>query len=143
MGRNLWNLLVAPTQSSVLLRGVSTRETGHHDNLATPNNHSSNFSKGLRLGHFSHDSAHALPDSSGTDFLRGWKVSKYSMVVDPLKRALIGEMSNAEWEMLEQYEWDDGGEQFHDEAVFIKNRNSTVPAQRGVWPWPSMMPGVS
>ena len=47
------------------------------------------------------------------------------MIVDPLKRALIGEMSNAEWEMLEQDEWDDGGEQFRDdEAVFIKNRDS-------------------
>ncbi len=39
------------------------------------------------------------------------------MIVDPLKGALISEMSNAEWEMLEQDEWDDGGEQLRaDEA---------------------------
>ena len=123
MGRNLWNLLIAPPQSPALLRVLSGRDV-RRQKTSAPNTTSAGPYRSLRLGHFSHGSTHSLPDSS-MDFLRGWKVTKYTMIVDPLKRALIGEMSNAEWEMLEQDEWDDGGEQFRDdEAVFIKNRDS-------------------
>lgn len=43
------------------------------------------------------------------------------MVVDPLKKHLLTEMNNAEWELLDEEEWDDGGEKM-DEAVFIKTR---------------------
>jgi Vacuolar sorting 38 and autophagy-related subunit 14 len=124
IGRNLWNLLIAPPPPPGLLRVPSGRElrrqrTGTANvNLSAPN-------RPFRLGHFSHDSARSFSEG-GTDFLRGWKLTKYTMIVDPLKRALSGEISNAEWEMLEQDEWDDGSEQFRDdEAVFIKNRAST------------------
>jgi hypothetical protein len=123
MGRNLWNLLISPPQSPALLRVMSGRDARQQRTSHTNTNSAEPY-KSLRLGHFSHDSAHSFP-ASGADFLRGWKLTKYTVVVDPLKRALIGEMSNAEWEMLEQDEWDDGGEQFReDDAVFIKNRNS-------------------
>lgn len=44
------------------------------------------------------------------------------MVADPLKRHLLTEMNNAEWELLENDEWDDGGERM-DEAVFVKTRS--------------------
>jgi Vacuolar sorting 38 and autophagy-related subunit 14 len=123
MGRNLFNLLISPPQSPALLRVMSGRDARQQRTITTNNNSTESY-RSLRLGHFSHDSAYSFP-ASGTDFLRGWKLTKYTMVVDPLKRGLLGEMSNAEWEMLEQDEWDDGGEQFRDEdAVFIKNRNS-------------------
>jgi Vacuolar sorting 38 and autophagy-related subunit 14 len=123
MGRNLYHLLIAPPQSPALLRVLSDRD-GRQQRTNSTNTHPLSPYKPSRLGHFSHDSAHSLP-ANGADFLRGWKLTKYTMIVDPLKRALIGEMSNAEWEMLEQDEWDDGGEQFRDDqAVFIKNRNS-------------------
>ncbi len=123
MGRNLWNLLIAPPQSPALLRVLSGRDV-RQQRMIGPSTHLAAPNRSLRLGHFSHDSAHLFP-ANGTDFLRGWKLTKHNMIVDPLKSALIGEMSNAEWEMLEQDEWDDGGEQFRaDEAVFIKNRNS-------------------
>jgi Vacuolar sorting 38 and autophagy-related subunit 14 len=123
MGRNLWNLLMAPPQSPALLRVLSGRDV-RQERPSTPNTNLTGPQRASKLGHFSHDSAHPSPDS-GVDFLRGWKLPKYTMIVDPLKRALIGEMSNAEWEMLEKEEWDDGGEQFRDdEAVFVKNRNS-------------------
>ncbi|KAF7510754.1 hypothetical protein GJ744_006120 [Endocarpon pusillum] len=124
MGRNLWNLLIAPPQSPALLRVLPGRDVRQQRTI-TPSAHLAAPYRSLRLGHFSHDSAHSFP-VNGADFLRGWKLTKYTMIVDPLKRALIGEMSNAEWEMLEQDEWDDGGEQFRaDEAVFIRNQNST------------------
>jgi hypothetical protein len=124
MGRNLWNLLIAPPQSPALLRVMSGRDF-RQQRAGMQNDTSSTPNRPLRLGQFSHDSAHPSSDSRVADFLRGWKLTKYTMIVDPLKRALISEMSNAEWEVLEQDEWDDGGEQFRDdEAVFIKNRNS-------------------
>ena len=45
------------------------------------------------------------------------------MIVDPLKKTLQGEMNNAEWELLQEQEWDDGGERFDgDAAVHIKNK---------------------
>jgi hypothetical protein len=133
MGRNLWNLLIAPSLSPALPRASLPRDVGQqqHDPSA-PRSRASTQSKPLKLGQFSHDSAHPLsipdpnyyysndngapsvstpsvstPSSIATDFLRGWKVSKHSLLVDPLKRALIGEISNAEWEMLEQDEWAD------------------------------------
>jgi Vacuolar sorting 38 and autophagy-related subunit 14 len=123
MGRNLWNLLISPPQSPALLRVMSGRDARQQRTITTNINSAESY-RSLRLGHFSHDSAYSFP-ANGADFLRGWKLAKYTTIVDPLKRGLIGEMSNAEWEMLEQDEWDDGGEQFReDDAVFIKNRNS-------------------
>lgn len=132
MGRNLWNLLIAPPQSPALLKVLSGRDMQQqyrtsplNTNITVPQRPSS-----TRLGHFSHGSAHSFSHDSNADFLRGWKLTKYTVIVDPLKRALIGEMSNAEWEMLEQDEWDDGGEQFRDsEAVFIKNQNSSLDGE--------------
>lgn len=136
MGQNLWNLLIAPPQPAALLRVLSgdmrqqqqqQQRTQRNSNNNNNNSSSTPPQRTLRLGHFSHDSAHTFPSGSSsgsTDFLRGWKLTKYTMIVDPLKRALISEMSNAEWEVLEQEEWDDGGEQFRDdEAVFVGSRN--------------------
>jgi len=50
-------------------------------------------------------------------------LSTYAMIVDPLKKTLIAEMNNAEWELLEEQEWDDGGERFDgDAAVHVKTK---------------------
>lgn len=123
MGRNLWNLLNVPPQSPTLLRVLSGRDV-RQQRTSAMNNNTTESSKPPKLGHFSHDSAHSYSDRM-TDFVRNWKLPKHTMLADPLKRALTSEMSNAEWEMLEQDEWDDGGEQFRDDqAVFVKNRNS-------------------
>ena len=123
MGQNLWNLLIASPQSSALLRAISDTNSRQQRSRAQ-NENSTAQNRTVRLGQFSHGSAHSIP-SSDMDFLRGWKVAKYTMIVDPLKRALIGEMSNAEWELLEQDEWADSGEQLGDhEAVYIKSRHS-------------------
>jgi Vacuolar sorting 38 and autophagy-related subunit 14 len=123
MGRNLYHLLIAPPQSPTLLRVISNSDA-RQPRTRAPDVKSSAQNRAVRLGHFSHDSAHSLSENDA-DFLRGWKVAKYTMIVDPLKRALIGEMSNAEWELLEHDEWEDGGGQLgNQEAVYIKSRNS-------------------
>ena len=44
------------------------------------------------------------------------------MISDPLRKHLLTEMNNAEWELLDEGEWDDGAEKM-DDAVVIKARN--------------------
>ena len=39
--------------------------------------------------------------------MRSWKLPTPTKVVDKLKSTLLGEMASAEWELLEEKEWDD------------------------------------
>lgn len=39
--------------------------------------------------------------------MRSWKLPTPTRAVDKLKSALLGEMASAEWELLEEKEWDD------------------------------------
>ena len=60
------------------------------------------------LGHYSHGTAHSfLGASEGTDFTKNWKLPNPTKVIDRLKSTLLGEMASAEWELLEEKEWDD------------------------------------
>lgn len=125
VGRNLYNLLIPPPQPPALLRVISGRDVRQQ----RPSSQSivpSGPDRTFRLGQFSHDSAHSIHENA-TDFARGWKVAKYTMIVDPLKRALIGEMSNAEWEVVEQDDWNDGEQLSPDkEAVLVKGENAVA-----------------
>lgn len=59
------------------------------------------------LGHYSHGTSHSfLSASEGTEFMRTWKLPTPTKVVDNLKSTLLGEMASAEWELLEENEWD-------------------------------------
>lgn len=53
--------------------------------------------------------------------MRTMRLSKYTMIADPLRKILENEMKNAEWEMLQEDEIFDGGENF-DEAVLIPTK---------------------
>lgn len=39
--------------------------------------------------------------------MKTWKLPPPAKIADKLKSALLGEMANAEWELLEEKEWDD------------------------------------
>jgi hypothetical protein len=126
-GRNLWQLLLSQPQSPGLMRVLSSRDVQNRNK-----NGKENAAAGLlkstsvpKLGSVSHSSAHSfLGRADAQEVLRGWKLSKYTMIVDPLKKMLIGEMNNAEWELLQEQEWDDGGERFDDDAaVHVRNKN--------------------
>lgn len=54
--------------------------------------------------------------------MRSWNFSHWQAVALPLRKTLLTEIASADWEVLRDQEWDDGGEQF-DEAVFVKARN--------------------
>lgn len=66
------------------------------------------------LGHYSHGTAHSfLGSAEGTEFMRKWKQPSTAKVVDKLKSVLLGEMTSAEWELLDKTEWEDEYSQRH------------------------------
>lgn len=138
VGKNMWQLLVAPAPSPTLLRVLSSRDVQGKQKsgkeagtAALPRSNSV-----PKFGHLSHGTAHSfLGGPEGLDLMRGWKFSKAAMVTDPLKKALLGEMSNAEWELLEEQEWDQGEPFNEDEAVVIRTRamdESAFDKARGI-----------
>ena len=123
VGQNLWNLLFTPSQSSVPTGAMQTRRkqgpepehTMDTDDLPARPSSGNRTDQSFQLGSFSHNSAYSFTHRhghGGADPLsRGWKVTKYTMIADPLRKALLSEMSNAEWEVLEQEEWKDAVDQ--------------------------------
>lgn len=127
MGRLLHEMLVAPPpQSPAIMRVMSQRDvrdrrSRHHSSSTGPDSGSSSNAGG-RLGAGSHSSMHDFYTRSElSKATRNWRFNNYKMIADPLKKQLLNEMNNAEWEVLNQKEWDDGGEKM-DEAVLIKTR---------------------
>ena len=111
IGKNIWQLSVAPpVQASTLMKAYASRDIpsksrGSKDSLKTTIQRTKTFSM---LGHYSHGTAHSfLGASEGTEFMRTWKLPTPTKVVDKLKSTLLGEMASAEWELLEEKEWDD------------------------------------
>ncbi|KAL4977845.1 UV radiation resistance protein and autophagy-related subunit 14-domain-containing protein [Aspergillus desertorum] len=111
IGKNLWQLLVAPPgQSSTLIRALAGRDfqskaKAHKDTPRTMIQRTKSFPM---LGHYSHGTAHSfLSASEGTEFIRSWRLPSPTKVVDRLKSTLLGEMASAEWELLEENEWED------------------------------------
>ncbi|PYH46690.1 Atg14 domain-containing protein [Aspergillus saccharolyticus JOP 1030-1] len=111
MGKNLWQLLVAPpAQPSTLTRAFAGRDihvktkttkilpkTSIHRTVSFP-----------MLGHYSHGTAHSfLGAAESAEFMRTWRLPPPIRVIDNLKSTLMGELASAEWELLERREWDD------------------------------------
>ncbi|RVX74477.1 hypothetical protein B0A52_01603 [Exophiala mesophila] len=124
IGRILYLMLIAPPAPA----GVMTPMTQQDARLrrSKGGSRSSNQDPGSlvvpRLGSGSHQSMHSLYwTEAQSNSTRQWRLSKFNMVADPLKRHLLTEMNNTEWELLGVDEWDDGGERM-DEAVFVKTR---------------------
>ncbi len=117
IGRNLWQLVFSPAQSPSVMRTNSNRDTrerqtGVKDNLSPASANSKSPSG--RLGSHSHDSAHTFfGAASSKEHLRPLKLSKYTMIFDPLRKALEVEMKNADWILLGGEEIDDGEERFN------------------------------
>lgn len=111
IGKNIWQLLVAPpVQASALMRAYASRDIPskpriHKDPPKTTIQRTKTISM---LGHYSHGTAHSfLGASEGTEFIRTWRFPTPTKVADKLKSTLLGEMASAEWELLEEKEWDD------------------------------------
>ncbi|KAI9367819.1 UV radiation resistance protein and autophagy-related subunit 14-domain-containing protein [Aspergillus egyptiacus] len=111
VGRNLWQLLVAPPgQPTNLMRAFAGRDLhvkikSSKDSPRTAIQRTKSFPM---LGHYSHGTAHSfLSASEGTEFIRNWRLPTPTKIADKLKSTLMGEMASAEWELLDEDEWGD------------------------------------
>lgn len=111
IGRNLWQLLLAPpAQAATLVRTAAERDaqTRYKSAKASFKTTSQRTKMLPMLGHYSHGTVQGfLGASEGTEFMRTWKLPSPTKIVDQLKTTLLGEMASAEWELLEKNEWDD------------------------------------
>ncbi|WEW58510.1 hypothetical protein PRK78_003978 [Emydomyces testavorans] len=109
MGRNLWQLLVAPPTLTKALAGreLQTKPSNSKD---SPRGNLPRTRSLPLLGHYSHGTAHSfLGNAEGMEFMKTWKLPSPVKVADKLKSSLLSEMATAEWELLEEDEWDDEG----------------------------------
>ena len=134
IGKNLYQLLVSPP--TALLPPV--RRMSHHSQDGSSDRVSSASSNttardmptlapAMRrtasarlqiLGRYSHGTAHSfLGGAEGTEFMRGWKLQGPMKMVDHLKSLLLGEMAGAEWEVVDEKEWRDVGDESGNHAT--------------------------
>jgi hypothetical protein len=114
VGRNLWQLLVhqgrkrPPLDRKIsALSGRSGQDSRSHGNL----------------GVFSHATAlNNLASPEGADFMKDFRLSSPSRLADKLRHTLLGEVSGAEWELLEEREWDEEREDERPVLVGGSNR---------------------
>lgn len=70
--------------------------------------------------------------------MRMWKLPTPTKIVDKLKSNLLGEMASAEWELLEEIEWDDAAMKSprpsaaQNPKVFIPSQSGTVETDRSL-----------
>ena len=135
LGKNMWNLFVAPPQppnlrsrssATNLPKGSSPspRQTPSTP-LRSPGQHNEEAATMIPMpGQFSHSSSHSFLFSSGPDggseHLRGWRFANPVRIIERIKSALLNERTGAEWEVLEKPE--------SDEAEEEQAETSTAPA---------------
>ncbi|KAJ5628346.1 hypothetical protein N7490_010574 [Penicillium lividum] len=112
IGSGMWQLLVAPpAQPSTLMRAFAGRDTQTKmkPTKDSPQTTIQRMKSFPMLGHYSHGTVHSfLGASEGSEFMRTWKLPTPTKIADKLKSNLLGEMASAEWELLEEREWEDG-----------------------------------
>ncbi|PYI14951.1 hypothetical protein BO86DRAFT_354770 [Aspergillus japonicus CBS 114.51] len=129
MGKNLWQLLVAPpAQQSTLMRAFAGRDI--HVKVKTskvsPKTSIQRTVSFPMLGHYSHGTVHSfLGAAEGAEFMRTWRLPSPTRVIDKLKSTLMGELASAEWELLERRELEDI---IHDRSSSVSQSSSTIPA---------------
>ncbi|KAK5940504.1 hypothetical protein PMZ80_006920 [Knufia obscura] len=125
IGKNLHQLLIANPQAPSIARMQSDRliqkRPGQIRQSSSPLHDTRKEAAG-KLGQASDVSAPSqLPRTSRSENFRSWVFLSWQAVALSLRKTLLTEITSAEWELLQDQEWDDGGEQF-DEAVFVKTR---------------------
>lgn len=122
IGRNLYGLLIGSRQRpSPPSRVPSSQSTpskgGSRESEAEERKHPDPL-----MGKYSHGTAmSSLGSAEGTEFIRSWKLPNPMKLADKLKSKLMGEVANAEWEVLNEDAWavDD---QMGDDGVVVGAR---------------------
>ena len=128
IGRNLWQLLLAPPQPVALRRNASSQEVPERKGDPRLTNGSSEVSTEplLQLGSQSHSTTYTfLGLRNAMRPVQKWTFDTHKVIGDSLRRLILEQVNNADWEMLDKEEWDDGAEQFHD-AVVVTTRSAAA-----------------
>ena len=112
IGKNLWQLFLTDAETK--------------DKLSTGKDTSK-----PRFGEYSHATSHkSLSDPSIADFMRSTNLPPLATISDRLKTHLLTEMSGAEWELLDEREWND--DQDDDQAVLLGSERRAMESRMGV-----------
>lgn len=111
MGKNLWQLLVAPSPKPppprITSSDIPTKPSTTKNPPVLPAA-SNEVKPNSMLGHYSHGTAHSfLSSAEGAELMRGWRLQSPVKVIERVKAALLSERTGAEWEMLEENEWEE------------------------------------
>ncbi|KAJ5658086.1 uncharacterized protein N7484_001735 [Penicillium longicatenatum] len=146
IGSGLWQLLVAPpAQASTLMRAFAGRDTQTKvkPSKDSPRTTIQRMKSFPMLGHYSHGTVHSfLGASEGSDFMRTWKLPTPTKIFDKLKFNLVGEMASAEWEFLDEQEWEDGNPEIEQPST-PKSKLTHLPETNETPHQPSRPKGTS
>ena len=114
MGKNLWQLLLAPPPRPSISREPSSKtppQKPSHSRASTAAARTlqpENPKDAPPLGHFSHGTAYGyLATASSTEYMRDWGLQHPLRVIEKVKAMLLAERTGAEWEILEGNEWEE------------------------------------
>ena len=100
LGRNLWNLLLAERPISATTIELAAKEP---DNKQPP---PENYP--TRFGQLSHGTARSFLNSTdGRDIMKDWRLQSPMRAVSKIREFLSSELQKAEWELLQEAEWDE------------------------------------
>lgn len=113
MGKNLWQLLLAPLMRPSLHREVSNKRSPQKPTMAqVPNSTTRTTATDAPRGApppglFSHGTVYGyLATASGGEYMRTWRLQSPIKVIEKVKAMLLAERTGAEWEILEGNEWE-------------------------------------
>lgn len=135
MGKNMWLLFVAPpTKASTSRITTPSTDINTEATSASPMSPPKVLvGKAIEkaqpqerpappLGHFSHGTNHSfLNAAEGGENMRNWKLASPMRVIEKVKAALASERMGAEWEVLEEGEWEDASAANTGEVAVGKN----------------------
>ena len=117
MGKNLWQLLVAPPSRPPLSREISTRTNASKPPVSRKSTAAVRIpliekpKEAPPMGHFSHGTAYGyLATASGLEHMHDWRLQAPLKVIEKVKAMLLSERTGAEWELLEGNEWEEEAE---------------------------------
>lgn len=104
MGRNLWQLLLGPAPDP-RKQLISKNKSDAH---VLPEIKDDTQKPLSMVGHFSHGTAHSfLSAAKGLEYMSGWRLHSPLKVIDRVKAMLQNERDGAEWQLLEENEWEE------------------------------------
>lgn len=113
LGKNLWQLLLAPLARPPLRRELSSKNSPQKPlSSRTPSDPCFIPTTEPRKhdplpGYFSHGTAYGyLAAAEGSEYMRNWRLQSPVRVIEKVKTMLLAERTGAEWEILEGNEWE-------------------------------------